>query len=112
MTVTIDETEYTKMKAAYDTAHEKYGDYNDEQIDQLIDLQVRRGISEWEQKIGAAQLQEQVRTARECAEQAGRDVEAASKTYVELRRLMLEDSVSAPVIETDEDMERLIGMEA
>jgi hypothetical protein len=105
----MDEAEYAEMKAAYDAAHGKYGKYNDEQIDQLIDLKVRRGISEWERQIGAAKLQEQVRSARECAERAGRDVEAASETYVELRRIMLEDSVSAPVIETDEDMERLIG---
>lgn len=109
MPVTMDEAEYAKMKAAYDAAHEKYGNYNDEQIDQLIDLKVRRGISEWEQRIGAAKLQEQVLAARECAERAGHDVEAASETYAELRRVMLEDSVSAPVIETDEDMERLIG---
>lgn len=109
MPVTMDEAEYAKMKAAYDAAHERYGDYTDEQIDQLIDLKIRREVSEWEQRIGAAKLQEEVRTARECAELAGRDVEAASKTYAELRRIMLEDSVSAPVIETDEDMERLIG---
>lgn len=111
MPVTMDEAEYAKLKAAYDAAHEKYGDYSDEQIEQLIDLKVRRGISEWERQIGAAQLQEQVQSARECAERAGRDVEAASETYAELRRIMLEDSVSAPVIETDEDMERLIGRE-
>lgn len=95
-------------KPEYDDAHEKYGGYNDEQIDQLIDLQVRRRVSEWEQKIGAAQLQEQVRTARELAERANRDVEAASATYVELRRIMLEDSMAAPVIATDADMEKLI----
>ena len=108
MTVTVNETEYEKMKAAYEAAHEKYGGYDDEQIDQLIDLQVRRQVSEWEQKIGAAKLQEEIRLARERAEQAARDADAASKTYVELRRIMLEDSVSAPVIETDEDMEKLI----
>lgn len=108
MCIEVDETEYRKMKSAYDAAHEKYGDYDDEQIDQLIDLQVRRRVSEWEREIGAAQLQEQVQAARERAEQANRDVEAASKTYVELRRIMLEDSVSAPVIATDADMETLI----
>lgn len=108
MTMEVDETEYRKMKAAYDAAHEKYGDYNDEQIDQLIDLKVRRQVSEWEQKIGAAKLQEQVRLARERAEQANRDAETASRTYVELRQVMLEDSVSAPVIDTDADMEKLI----
>lgn len=104
----VDEKEYEKMKAAYDAAHEKYGDYTDEQIDQLIDLQVRRRVSEWEQEIGAAKLQEQVRLARDRAEQANRDANAASKTYVDLRRIMLEDSVSAPVIATDADMEKLI----
>lgn len=104
----VDETEYRKMKAAYDAAHEKYGGYDDEQIDQLIDLQVRRRVSEWEQEIGAAKLQEQVQLARERAKQAGLNVEAASKTYAELRQVMLEDSASAPVIDTDADMERLI----
>lgn len=104
----IDETEYRKMKAAYDATHGKYGGYTDEQIDQLIDLQVRRQVSAWEQEIGAAKLQEQVQLARERAAQANRDVEAASKTYVELRQVMLEDSVSAPVITTDADMESLI----
>lgn len=108
MTVQVDETEYEKMKAAYDAAHGKYGNYNDEQIDQLIDLQVRRQVSAWEQEIGAAKLQEQVQLARERAKQAGLDVEAASKTYVELRQIMLEDSISAPVIDTDADMEKLI----
>ena len=108
MTVQVDETEYEKMKAAYDAAHGKYGDYSDEQIDQLIDLQVRRQVSAWEQEIGAAKLQEQVQLARERAKQAGLDVEAASKTYVELRQIMLEDSISAPVIDTDADMEKLI----
>jgi len=108
MPIEVDETEYKKMKAAYDAAHEKYGDYNDEQIDQLIELQVRRQVSAWEQEIGAAKLQEQVQLSRERAKQANRDVEAASKTYAELRQIMLEDSVSAPVIDTDTDMERLI----
>lgn len=108
MTMEIDETEYEKMKAAYDAAHEKYGDYNDEQIDQLIDLKVRRQVADWEQKIGAAKLQEQARLARETAKQANQDAEAASKTYVELRQIMLEDSMAAPVIETDEAMEKLI----
>lgn len=104
----VDETEYRKMKAAYDAAHEKYGGYDDEQIEQLIDLQVRQRVSTWEQEIGAAKLQEQVLLARERAKQANLDVEAASKTYAELRQVMLEDSVSAPVIATDTDMERLI----
>lgn len=108
MTVTVDEAEYERMKAAYDAAHEKYGAYNDEQIDQLIDLKVQRQVSKWEQEIGAAKLQEQVQIARERAEQANRDVEAASKTFIELRQIMLEDSVSAPVISSDEDMETLI----
>lgn len=108
VTMEVDETEYRKMKAAYDAAHEKYGDYDDEQIDQLIDLKVRRQVADWEQRIGAAKLQEQARLARETAEQANRDAEAASRTYVELRRIMLEDSVAAPVIETDADMEKLI----
>lgn len=108
MTVEVNETEYEKMKAAYDAAHEKYGGYDDSQIDRLIDLKVRQQVSEWEREIGAANLQEQARLARERAERAGRDVEAASKTYIELRRVMLEDSVAAPVIETDEDMEKLI----
>lgn len=108
MTMEVDETEYRKMKATYDAAHEKYGGYNDEQIDQLIDLQVRRQVSAWEQEIGAAKLQEQVQLARERAKQANLDAEAASKTYAELRQVMLEDSISAPVIATDTDMERLI----
>lgn len=108
MAVTVDDVEYDRMKAAYDAAHGKYGDYNDEQIDQLIDLKVRSQVTEWEQRIGAAKLQEQIRSARERAAQAGRDAEAASRTYVELRQVMLEDSVSAPVIETDEEMELLI----
>jgi hypothetical protein len=108
MTVTVDDVEYDRMKAAYDAAHRKYGDYDDDQIDQLIDLKVRSQVSEWENHIGAAKLQEQIQLARERAAQAGRDAEAASETYVELRRIMLEDSVSAPVVESDEEMERLI----
>lgn len=108
MAMEVDETEYRKMKAAYDAAHEKYGGYDDEQIDQLIDLQVRRQVSAWEQEIGAAKLQEQVQLARERAKRANLNAEAASKTYAELRQVMLEDSVSAPVITTDADMERLI----
>ena len=106
MTVQVTEEKYEKMKTAYDAAYGKYGDYTDEQIDQLIDLKVRQQVSEWEREIGSAKLQEQVQSAR--AERDNRDAEAASKTYVELRRIMLEDSVSAPVIETDEDMEKLI----
>lgn len=108
MTVTVDDVEYDRMKAAYDAAHGKYGDYDDDQIDQLIDLKVRSQVSEWEQRIGAAKLQEQIQLARERAEQANRDAEAASRTYVELRQVMLEDSVSAPVVESDEEMELLI----
>lgn len=108
MAVTVDDVEYDRMKAAYDAAHGKYGDYNDDQIDQLIDLKVRSQVSEWEQQIGAAKLQEQIQLARERAAQANRDAEAASRTYVELRQVMIEDSVSAPVVETDEEMELLI----
>lgn len=108
MAVTVSEIEYEKMKAAYDEAHGKYGNYNDEQIDQLIDLKVRSQVSEWETRIGAAKLQEQIRLSRERAAQANRDAEAASKTYVELRQAILEDSVSAPVVESDENMEKLI----
>lgn len=108
MTVEVDDTEYGRMKAAYDAAHGKYGDYTDDQIDQLIDLKVRSQVSEWEQKIGAAKLQEQIQLTRERAAQANRDAEAACRTYVELRQVVLEDSVSAPVVESDEEMERLI----
>lgn len=108
MAVTVDDVEYDRMKAAYDAAHGKYGDYDDEQIDQLIDLKVRSQVSEWEQRIGAAKLQEQIQSARERAAQANRDAEAASETYVELRKVMLEDSVSAPVVESDAEMELLI----
>ena len=108
MSVTVDDIEYNRMKTAYDAAHEKYGDYNDDQIDQLIDLKVRSQVSEWEQRIGAAKLQEQIQLARERAAQANRDAEAAARTYVELRQVMLEDSASAPVVETDEEMELLI----
>lgn len=108
MAVTVDDVEYDRMKAAYDKAHGKYGDYNDDQIDQLIDLKVRSQVSEWEQRIGAAKLQEQIQSSRERATQANRDAEAASRTYVELRQVMLEDSVSAPVVESDEEMELLI----
>lgn len=108
MTVTVDDAEYDRMKAAYDAAHGKYGDYTDDQIDQLIDLKVRSRVSEWEREIGAAKLQEQIRLSREHAAQANRDAEAASGTYVELRQVMLEDSVSAPVVESDEEMEKLI----
>lgn len=108
MTVTVDDVEYDRMKAAYDAAHGKYGGYTDDQIDQLIDLKVRSQVSEWEREIGAAKLQEQIRMARERAAQADRDAEAASRTYVELRQVMLEDSVSAPVVESDNEMEKLI----
>lgn len=108
MTVTVDDTEYDRMKAAYDAAHGKYGDYDDDQIDRLIDLKVRSQVSEWEQRIGAAKLQEQIQLARERAAQANRDAEAASVAYIDLRQVMLEDSVSAPVVESDEEMERLI----
>lgn len=108
MAVTVDDAEYDRLKAAYDAAHGKYGDYDDDQIDQLIDLKVRSQVSEWERRIGAAKLQEQIRLARESAAQAGRDAEAASRTCIELRQVMLEDSVSAPVVESDEEMEQLI----
>lgn len=108
MAVTVDDVEYDRMKAAYDAAHGKYGDYDDDQIDRLIDLKVRSQVTEWEQRIGAAKLQEQIQAARERAEQANRDAEAAAGTYVELRQVMLEDSVSAPVVESDEEMELLI----
>lgn len=108
MTVTVDDVEYDRMKAAYDAAHGKYGDYSDDQIDQLIDLKVRSRVSEWENRIGAAKLQNEIQLARERAAQAGRDAEAAAATCVELRQVMLEDSVSAPVVESDEEMERLI----
>lgn len=108
MPVEVDETEYEKMKAAYDATHGKYGGYDDEQIDQLIDLKVRSEVSEWEREIGAAKLQEQIQLARERAAQANLEAKAAYETYIDLRQVMLEDSVSAPVIETDEDMEKLI----
>lgn len=108
MGVEVDETEYERMKAAYDAAHERYGGYTDEQVDQLIDLKVRQQVSRWEQEIGAARLQEQALIARERAERAQRDAEAAARAFVDLRQVMLEDSVSAPIIETDEQMEALI----
>lgn len=108
MAVTVDNVEYDRMKAAYDEAHGKYGDYTDDQIDQLIDLKVRSQVSEWERRIGAAKLQEQIQLSHERAAQANRDAETACGTYVELRQVMLEDSVSAPVVESDEEMELLI----
>lgn len=108
MAVTVDDIEYDRMKAAYDAAHGKYGDYNDDQIDQLIDLKVRSQVSEWERRFGAAKLQEQIQLARERATQANLDAKAACETYIDLRQVMLEDSVSAPVVESDEEMELLI----
>lgn len=108
MAVTVDDIEYDRMKAAYNATHGKYGDYDDNQIDQLIDLKVRSQVSEWEQRIGAAKLQEQIQLARERAAQSNLEAKAAYEAYIDLRQVMLEDSVSAPVVETNEEMERLI----
>lgn len=107
--VEIDESTAEKWRAAYEAQHAKYGGKTDDEIDQIIDIQVQTRVSDWERRIGAARLQEQVALAHERAAQAKVSVDKLSGGYIELRQIMLEDSVSMPVVASDAEMERLIN---
>lgn len=107
-TVNVSQEAYDKYKAAWDDRHAKYGDYDDDQIDKIIDMRVQQRVSEWEQKIGAVTLQSEIQRIHELQKQAKINMDNVLTQGVELRSVMLEDSVSLPVPEPDMSMEALI----
>lgn len=86
----------------------KYKDYTQEQIDQLIDLRVERAKQEWLKTIADTLIQNNVNLARAKADKAGLEAANYTAPLIKLREIALEETVEAPIIETDEEMERLI----
>lgn len=90
------------------TESNKYANYTEEQIEQLIDLRVEREKQLWLQNIANTLIQNNVKLAREKAEKAGFEAANYTAPLIELREIALEESVAAPLVETSEEMERLI----
>lgn len=86
----------------------KYSNYTEEQIDQLIDLRVEREKQEWLKNIADTLLQNNVKLAREKAEKAGLEAANYTTPLIKLREIALEESIATPTIATDEEMEKLI----
>lgn len=90
------------------TENNKYADYTEAQIDQLIDIRVEREKQEWLKNIADTLLQNNVNLAREKAEKAGLEAANYTAPLIKLREIALEESVATPTITTDEEMEKLI----
>lgn len=86
----------------------KYSNYTEEQIDQLIDMRVEREKQEWLKTIADTLLQNNVNLAREKAEKAGLEAANYTAPLIKLREIALEETIATPTIATDEEMEKLI----
>lgn len=103
----IDTSHYMELQKLWKEQHQKYDGKTDDEIDQLIDIQVKTAINQWIQKIGLAQIESAIRESKIREKQYKLEEEELSKQFVKLREVALEETESVPT-PTDEEMERLI----
>lgn len=103
----IDTSRYMELQKLWKEQHQKYDGKTDDEIDQLIDIQVKTAINQWIQKIGLAQIDAAILESKEKEKQLKMEAEELSKQFVKLREVALEEIESVP-IPTDEEMEKLI----
>lgn len=103
----IDTSHYMELQKVWKKQHEKYDGKTDEEIDQLIDIQVRIAVDEWIQKIGLARIEEEILESKEKEKIYQLENEELSKKFIKLREVALEEIADTPT-PTDEEMEKLI----
>lgn len=103
----IDTSRYMELQKLWKEQHQKYDGKTDDEIDQLIDIQVKTSINEWIQKIGLAQIDAAIVESKLKEKQFKLEQEELSKKFIKLREVALEEIESAPT-PADEEMEKLI----
>lgn len=103
----IDTSRYMELQKLWKEQHQKYDGKTDDEIDQLIDIQVKTSINKWIQKIGLAQIDAAIVESKLKEKQFKLEQEELSKKFIKLREVALEEIESVP-IPTDEEMEKLI----
>lgn len=103
----IDTSRYMELQKLWKEQHQKYDGKTDDEIDQLIDIQVKTAINQWIQRIGLAQIDAAILESKEKEKQLNMEAEELSKQFVKLREVALEEIESVPT-PTNEEMEKLI----
>lgn len=103
----IDTSRYMELQKLWKEQHQKYDGKTDDEIDQLIDIQVKTSINEWIQKIGLAQIDAAIVESKLKEKQFKLEQEELSKKFIKLREVALEEIESVPT-PADEEMEKLI----
>lgn len=103
----IDTSRYMELQKLWKEQHQKYDGKTDDEIDQLIDIQVKTQVNSWLQKIGLAQIDAAIMLSKEKEKQLELEENNISNQFVKLREVALEEIESAPT-PTDEEMEKLI----
>lgn len=109
--VTVSKDEYEKYKKTYDSLHSKYGDYDDEDIDNIIDMRVRQEVAKWESEIAQAQLDAAILENKQKDKQLNLDLHEACQKLVNLRETVLNDSVSIPIVMSEDEILALFRKE-
>lgn len=103
----IDTSRYMELQKLWKEQHQKYDGKTDDEIDQLIDIQVKTVINQWIQKIGLAQIESAIKESKIREKQYKLEEEELSKQFIKLREVALEEIESVPT-PTDEEMEKMI----
>lgn len=103
----IDTSRYMELQKLWKEQHQKYNKKTDDEIDQLIDMQVKTAINKWIQNIGLVQIESAIFESKLKEKQFKLEQEELSKKFIKLREVALEEIESVPT-PTDEEMERLI----
>lgn len=103
----IDTSRYMELQKLWKEQHQKYDGKTDDEIDQLIDIQVKTSINKWIQKIGLAQIDAAIVESKLKEKKFKLEQDELSKKFIKLREVALEEIKSVPT-PTDEEMEKLI----
>lgn len=103
----IDTSRYMELQKLWKEQHQKYDGKTDDEIDQLIDIQVKTAINKWIQKIGIAQIDAAIVESKLKEKQFKLEQDELSRKFIKLREVAIEEIESVPT-PTDEEMEKLI----
>lgn len=103
----IDTSRYMELQKLWKEQHQKYDGKTDDEIDQLIDIQVKTAINKWIQSIGIAQIDNAIAESKLKEKQFKLEQDELSRKFIKLREVAIEEIESVPT-PTDEEMEKLI----
>lgn len=90
-------------------ARQRYLRYNDDDIDNIINIVVRGREASWLNRIGAAKLNDGITIAQEQAKQARMKFEQSCTAQVKLREVMLNTTLEAEPITDPADARAIVG---